>query len=120
MWNFQAKGWGCSQRLSPTLTRYRESCIAGQLSIQRGLRKSGPSEVIAGRPAVYSQLLPSRTACNCLKTNDRCHVYPSRKRGAHLPPGQHNHADGIDEFQIENWPEPAYAVDLSDSAAPIG
>jgi 2-dehydro-3-deoxyphosphooctonate aldolase (KDO 8-P synthase) len=36
-----------------------------------------------------------------------------------LPPGRHNHADGIDEFQIENRPEPAYAVDLSDSTDPI-
>ena len=35
MWNFQAKGWGRSQRPSPTLTRYRESCIAGRLSIGR-------------------------------------------------------------------------------------
>jgi hypothetical protein len=119
MRSLQAKGRRYPEWPSrPTPARDKESCIAGQLSIQRQLRKRNPkSENIAGRPTVYSQLLPSRSACNCLKTNDRCHAYPSRERRAHLPLPRHNHADGIDEFQIENRPEPAYAVHLSDSAA---
>ena len=121
MLSFQAKGKDSPKWPSrPKPARGKESCIVGQLSIRRRVRKSRPkSEAIVGGPTVYSQLLPSRSACNCLKTNDRCHVYPSRKRRANLPLRHHNHADGIDEFQIENRPEPAYAVDLSDSTGPI-
>ena len=119
MSSFQAEGKGCPVWPSrPTPARGKESGIARRLSIRHRLRKRNPkSKIIAGRSKVYSQLLPSRSACNCLKTNDRCHVYSSRKRRAHCPLHNHNHADGVGEFQIENRPEPAYAVHLSDSAA---
>ncbi len=118
---FQVEGRGCSEWPNrPAPARDRESCIAGRLSIQRQLRERNPkSEIIAGRSTVYSQLLSSRTACNCLKTNDRCARLPVTKTEAKSAAGRHNHADGIDEFQIEKRPEPAYAVHLSDSAAPI-
>lgn len=84
---FQVEGRGCSEWPNrPAPARDRESCIAGRLSIQRQLRERNPkSEIIAGRSTVYSQLLSSRTACNCLKTNDRWHVYPSQKRRPNLP-----------------------------------
>ncbi len=121
MWNSQAQGLGCSQWPStPTPTRDRESCIAGRLSIRRRVRENRPrSDDIFGRARFYSSVLPSRSTRNYLKIKDRCHVYPSRKRRAHSPSRRHNHADGIGEFQIENRPEPAYAVDLSDPATPI-
>ncbi len=121
MWNSRAQELGCSQwPSSPRLARDRESCIAGRLSIRRQFRQNCPkSDGIVRRTRFYSSLRTSRSACNYLKTNDRCHVYPSQKRRARLSAGRHNHADGVDEFQIENRPEPAYAVDLSDSTGPI-
>ena len=87
MRSLQAKGKRYSEWPSrPTPARDKESCIAGRLSIQRQLRKRNPkSEIIAGRSTVYSQLLSSRITCNCLKTKDRCHAYPSHKRRPNLP-----------------------------------
>src|SRR6185437_5100678 len=117
MWDFQAKGrprylW----RSGPTPTRDRKPCAAGLLSIRGRVCESCPkSETAASRLKFYSTLLPSRNACNYLKINGRCQSYPSRKWRAHLRSDGHNHADGVREFQIEKGPEPAYALDLSDS-----
>ena len=83
------------------------------------VRESHPKVRRLSPAAFYSTALPSRNACNYLKTKDRCHAYPSRKRRANLPKDYNNHADGTNEFQIENRPEPAYALDLSDSTEQI-
>lgn len=121
MWDFQARGrprylW----RSGATPTRDRKLCAPGLLSIRSRVCESRPkSETAASRLKFYSTLLPSRNACNSLKINGRCQSYPSRKWRARLRSDGHNHADGVGEFQIENGPERAYALGLSDSANPI-
>ncbi len=121
MWNSHAKGLGCPQwPSSPAPTRDREACIAGRWSIRGRVRENrSKSDGIVGRTRFCSSVLSSRIACNYLKINGRCHAYPSGKWKEHLLPCVHNHADGIDEFQIENRTEPAYAVHLSDSTGAI-